>query len=252
MRLGVNIDHVATLRQARRGAWPDPVEAARACEQAGADSIVCHLREDRRHIQDQDVRRLNASIATRLNLEMSVAPSVVKTALAVKPAQVTLVPERRQELTTEGGLDVRKLSKKLTSLLRSFESHGIEASLFVDPVAGQLRAARDAGARIVELHTGRYANAKTAAARARGLETLAQATRLGKQLGLVVAAGHGLDYDNIGPITEIRDIEEANIGYAIIVRALWVGLEEAVKEMTALLSSRTPHPAGQLHDAHAR
>jgi len=239
MRLGVNIDHVATVRQARRGQFPDPVEAALLCEKAGADSIVCHLREDRRHIQDQDVRRLRRSIATRLNLEMSIAPGIVKAALAVKPDQVTFVPERRQELTTEGGLDVRKLAPRLRPLIGRFHRAGISVSLFVDPVARQIAAACDVGAPIIELHTGRYANAKTARAKMRELIALQDAARQGRALGLRVAAGHGLDYDNARPIARLRDIEELNIGFSIISRALWVGLPRAVKAMLARITPVT-------------
>ncbi len=235
MRLGVNIDHVATLRQARRGAAPDPVEAALICERAGAASVVCHLREDRRHIQDADVRRLRRRIRTALNLEMSIARSVVKTALAVRPDQVTLVPERRQELTTEGGLDAVRLQRRLAPLIRAFQRKQIAVSLFVDPAMRQLAAARDLGAEIVELHTGRYANARTAAARRRELDLLIRTAGQGRAMGLAVAAGHGLDYDNIRPIARMAAIEEVNIGFSIVTRALAVGLERAVREMAALL-----------------
>ena len=238
MRLGVNIDHVATVRQARRGTRPDPVEAALACERAGASSIVCHLREDRRHIHDADVRRLRRAITTRLNLEMSIAPDIVKAALAVRPDEVTLVPEQRHELTTEGGLDVARLSRRLKPLLGAFHTRSIAVSLFVDPVPRQLRAARQLGATRIELHTGRYANARTASARARELAILARAATLAKTLGLMVAAGHGLDYDTVRPVCGIPEIEELNIGFSIIARALSVGLAEAVKEMAALVAGR--------------
>ena len=241
MRLGVNIDHVATLRQARRGRWPDPVEAALTCERAGAQSIVCHLREDRRHIQDRDVRRLRRMIATRLNLEMSIAPDIVDAALAVKPSQVTLVPERRQELTTEGGLDAIKLSRTLRGLVREFAGRGIAVSVFVDPVLAQLEAARETGAGIVELHTGRYANATTPAARARAREALTRAAARGRALGLAVAAGHGLNYENIRGIAAIPEIEEVNIGFSIVTRALVVGLERAVSQMVEQLQLREAH-----------
>jgi pyridoxine 5-phosphate synthase len=235
MRLGVNIDHVATLRQARRGQRPDPVEAARICEQQGASSIVCHLREDRRHIQDRDVRRLRRAVSTRLNLEMSVARGIVAVALTVKPHQVTLVPERRQELTTEGGLDVARLRRALRPLVRSFQARGIGVSLFVDPVAEQLAAARETGAACVELHTGRYAATRSPAARVRALEALRNAAQRGRALGLAVAAGHGLDYENVAAVVRIPEIEEVNIGFSIITRALSVGLAAAVKEMVNLL-----------------
>ena len=241
MKLGVNIDHVATLRQARRGRLPDPVEAARVCERAGADSIVCHLREDRRHIQARDVRRLQGAIATRLNLEMSMAEAVIRMALAVRPRQVTLVPERRRELTIEGGLNVVRLADRLTEVVGRLMKAGIAVSLFVDPAAAQLNAAKRTGARIIELHTGRFANATTSAARARQLAALRRAAEQGRALGLSVAAGHGLDYDNVGPVLELPGVEELNIGYAIIVRALWVGLEQAVQEMADLIHHRTRH-----------
>ena len=241
MRLGVNIDHIATVRQARRGRVPDPVEAALVCERAGADSIVCHLREDRRHIQDDDVRRLRASVTTRLNLEMSIAEEIVRAALAVKPHQVTLVPERRRELTTEGGLDAPKLATRLRSVVGRLTDAGIGVSLFVDPVASQVSAAKRTGAAVIELHTGRYAEARSPSARSRELAALKRAAEQGRTLGLAVAAGHGLEYENVSPILEIPEIEELNIGYAIIVRALSVGLEQAVREMAGLVHQRTPH-----------
>ena len=240
MRLGVNIDHIATVRQARRGRWPDPIEAALTCERAGASSIVCHLREDRRHIQDRDVRQLRRTIATHLNLEMCIAKNVVAVALAVKPDQVTLVPERRQELTTDGGLDVAKLSRQLKPLVRRFRERVLEVSLFIDPVRRQVQAAHDVGATIIELHTGRYANASTAARQQRELQALRKAIALSRQVGLRVAAGHGLDYDNIGAIVALDEVEEVNIGFSIITRALSVGLEQAVKEMIACIA---PHPS---------
>ena len=230
MRLGVNIDHIATLRQARRGASPDPVEAARLCLRAGADSIVCHLREDRRHIQDEDVRRLLRA-TPRVNLEMSIAPEIVRLALRFHPAQVTLVPERRQELTTEGGLDVRRLARRLRAVIREFRDARIGVSLFIEPNTAHLEQARAVGATTVELHTGRYANTKTAAARRRQLEILRRASQRGRALGLAVAAGHGLDYDNVRGVAAIPEIEELNIGFSIISRALTVGLAPAVREM---------------------
>jgi pyridoxine 5-phosphate synthase len=241
MRLGVNVDHIATLRQARRGRLPDPVEAALACERAGADSIVCHLREDRRHIQDEDVRRLRAAVTSRLNLEMSIAEEIVRVALALKPHQVTLVPERRRELTTEGGLDAVKLSKRLQAVVGRFRNAGIAVSLFVDPVPTQVKAAKRTGAATIELHTGGYATAATPSARARELAALHRAAEQGRALGLAVAAGHGLDYDNVGTILEIPEIEELNIGYAIIVRALSVGLKRAVAEMADLVHQGVTH-----------
>lgn len=241
MRLGVNIDHIATIRQARRGQHPDPVEAARICERSGAQGIVCHLREDRRHIQEDDVRRLRRAVTTRLNLEMSIAREIVAFALAVKPDQVTLVPERRLELTTEGGLDVARLFRTLRPLIRNVQERGVDVSLFIDPDQDQMDAAAASGATIVELHTGRYANARTGRARARERAALSAAARRGRVLGLSVAAGHGLDYENVRGIARIPEIEEANIGFSIIGRALTVGLERAVKDMVTLLQRQQAH-----------
>jgi pyridoxine 5-phosphate synthase len=240
MRLGVNIDHIATVRQARRGRVPDPVEAARVCEVAGADSIVCHLREDRRHIQDDDVRRLRGAIATRLNLEMSIAEPVMRMAIALKPDQATLVPERRQELTTEGGLDAVRLEPRLQRVVARLREAGIGVSLFIDPVEAQVEAARRTGASAIELHTGRYAEAPEDGRRAE-LAAIRRAAERARSLGLTVAAGHGLDYANTGPVTDIREIEELNIGYAIIVRALSVGLDQAVREMAAFAHGDPAH-----------
>lgn len=237
MRLGVNVDHVATVRQARRGALPDPVEAALACQRAGANSIVCHLREDRRHIHDRDVARLLKALRIPLNLEMSIAADVVAVALRLKPAQVTLVPERRQELTTEGGLDVAGLQRKLKPLVRQFQERHIVVSLFVDPQKRQLEASTGIGARVVELHTGGYATSRNPAARTTALQALQQGTTTARGLGLAVAAGHGLDYENVKPIVAIPRIEELNIGFSIISRALFVGIEQAVRDMNALLKS---------------
>jgi pyridoxine 5-phosphate synthase len=239
MRLGVNVDHIATVRQARRGTFPDPIEAALICQRAGADSIVCHLREDRRHIQDEDVRRLKRELSIPLNLEMSIAKEIVKVALDVKPSQVTLVPERRQELTTEGGLDVVRLEKRLRPLIKIFETNGIRVSLFVDPVRDQLRMSQDVGTSIVELHTGGYATATDTRGRERELAALQRAAVWGREAGLSVAAGHGLNYDNIRPIIEIPEIEEVNIGFSIISRALFSGLERAVRDMAELLKRKT-------------
>lgn len=233
----MNIDHVATVRQARQGSAPDPVEAARACEHAGADAIVCHLREDRRHIQDQDVARLLKAVKIPLNLEMSIAPDVVKAALQFGPYQVTLVPERRRELTTEGGLDVIRLANPLRRLIRTFCQRGIRVSLFVDPASRQLEAAADVGADTVELHTGRYANSppKTKP-RVRELAMLYFSARHAAGLGLAVAAGHGLDYQNVKAIAAMPSIEELNIGFSIISRAMFVGMERAVRDMRRLIN----------------
>lgn len=239
MRLGVNIDHIATVRQARGGRAPDPIQAAALCEQAGAESIVCHLREDRRHIQDQDVRRLKRAVTTRLNLEMSAAKEIVRVALRVRPAQVTLVPERRHELTTEGGLEVQAQVRRLRALIRTFHAEGIEVSLFIDPRRDQLEAARAAGARVIELHTGRYANAPGGGRQAHELAALQRAAAMANALGLAVAAGHGLDYGNVRGVAGIAGIEELNIGFAIVARAVFVGLEAAVREMISAMGPRT-------------
>lgn len=237
MRLGVNIDHIATVRQQRRGEIPDPVAAALVCEQAGARSIVCHLREDRRHIQSADVQRLKRVITTRLNLEMSIAPAIVAVALRIRPWQVTLVPERRQELTTEGGLDAVRLRRGLRPLIRRFQDRGIGVSLFVDPTRPQLEAAREVGASIIELHTGRYGDA-AGRQQVKELEALRRSTAHAKGLGLCVAAGHGLDYENVRGVAAIEDIEELNIGFSIVSKALFVGLEAAVRDMVALMAVR--------------
>jgi pyridoxine 5-phosphate synthase len=239
IRLGVNIDHVATVRQARLGFVPDPVAAALACERAGADSIVCHLREDRRHIQDRDVARLLTHLAIPLNLEMSMAPDVVEAALRLRPQQVTLVPERRRELTTEGGLDAVRLASRLRRLVGAFHKRGIQVSLFIDPIAAQVQAAADTGARIVELHTGAYANSPTPARRAQALKALGRAARQARTHGLAVAAGHGLDYHHVKAVARIVEIEELNIGFSIIARAVFVGIERAVRQMSALLQRDT-------------
>ena len=252
MRLGVNIDHVATLRQQRRGRLPDPVEAALVCERAGASSIVCHLREDRRHIQDDDVRRLKRAIHIPLNLEMSIADKIVEVALSVGSSQVTLVPERRRELTTEGGLDAAKLARKLQPLIGTFHRRGITVSLFIDPIPAQVQAAERIGARVIELHTGRFAGATTANARRRELDAMTRAAQLGRSLGLTIAAGHGLDYDNIGPVVAIPEIEEVNIGFSIITRALTVGLEPAVREMVDLISRGNQRPRTGLRERPAK
>ena len=236
IRLGVNIDHIATLRQARRGIFPDPVKAALLCEKAGADHIVCHLREDRRHIQDQDVRRLLDSLRTHLDLEMSLNPGIVAIAKRLRPRVATLVPERRQELTTEGGLDVSKQMARVQKTVETLEASGIRVSLFVDPSGQQILACRKGGARLIELHTGSYATARTAASRRRALQRLKETARFAKALGLRVAAGHGLDYNNVVSVARIPEIEELNIGYSIITRALFVGIGQAVRQMRRLIS----------------
>jgi pyridoxine 5-phosphate synthase len=238
MRLHVNIDHVATVRQARGTSYPDPVWAATLCELAGAHGITCHLREDRRHIQDRDLEVLRRTVRTVLNLEMAATPEMVAIARRVRPDYVTLVPEKRDERTTEGGLDV-VAAAGLREVVAELQGDGIEVSLFIDPVAGQIRAAGAVGARRIELHTGHYAEARGEAEEAE-LERLAQAAEEGVSLGLHVAAGHGLDYANVEPVALIPGIEEANIGHALIARAVFVGLDRAVRDMLALCRSELP------------
>lgn len=234
-KLGINVDHVATLRQARREKDPDPVLAAQICEGAGADSIVAHLREDRRHIHDLDVKQLREVIKTRFNLEMSIDPGIVKIACSLKPDQVTLVPERRREVTTEGGLDVVRNFSKIQNALRLLSSKGIEVSLFIDPIQKQILKAKEMGIPMIELHTGRYAKAVTKSAVNRELKQLIAMTQVAQSLGLRVNAGHGLNYVNTKAVAQIPGIEELNIGHAVISRAVFVGLERAVKEMIELI-----------------
>ena len=234
IRLGVNVDHVATVRQARRGTEPDPVELALLCEQAGADSIVAHLREDRRHIQDYDAARLRKRLRTALNLEMGISPDVVSVALRIAPKQVTLVPEKRQELTTEGGLDVAGQLEKVRRTLKRFHARGIEVSLFIDPDLKQVAAAHRVGARIIELHTGAYANA---AKKGPELRHLVAAARAARREGLIVAAGHGLTTANVRPVAAIAEVEELNIGHSIVARALTVGIAKAVREMKETMNA---------------
>lgn len=234
-KLGVNVDHVATIRQARRTIEPDPVIAAAICEMAGCDSIVAHLREDRRHIQDRDVVILRKSVSTRFNLEMSIHREIVGIARRIRPHQATLVPEKRQELTTEGGLDIVGNLRQINGVVDSLKEKGIDVSLFIDPDNSQIEASKKAGVNIIELHTGNYADAKDAAAAAKELERLKRAVKLGRELGLVVNAGHGLNYQNAAAVARINGIEELNIGHSIISRAVMVGLGRAVKEMKDLI-----------------
>ena len=230
LRLGVNIDHVATVRQARGTAYPDQLEAARLCELAGADGITVHLREDRRHIQDGDVFALRRHLRIRLNLEMANAPGIVAIALKVRPDEACLVPEKRQELTTEGGLDVAGQFEPLRRTVRRLAAAGIEASLFVDPDPAQLEAAARTRAPFVELHTGAYCGASGAAAR-RELERLVAGARLAHKLGLRVNAGHGLNLENIGGALRMPFLDTLNIGHSIVARAVLVGMAAAVREM---------------------
>jgi pyridoxine 5-phosphate synthase len=232
--LGVNIDHVATLRQARRIDYPDPVHAALLAEQSGADSITLHLREDRRHIQDRDVTLLRRLLQTRMNLEMAVTAEMIRIASEVRPQDCCLVPESREEVTTEGGLDVRAQAARIDDACKALAAAGVRVSLFIDPDTAQIEAARRVGAPVIELHTGTYANA-SGAARVHELERVRTAAALGASLGLVVNAGHGLNYHNVEPIAAIPQIVELNIGHAIIARAVFDGLPKAVREMKDLM-----------------
>jgi pyridoxine 5-phosphate synthase len=231
MRLCINVDHVATLRQARGGNEPDPVTAAQVCEVAGADGIVFHLREDRRHINDRDLRLLRETVKTKLDLEMAATDEIVGIALNTLPELVTLVPERRAELTTEGGLNARAQLLRLREVIRTLHGRSIKVSLFLDPVIDQIDAAHEVGADIIELHTGEYANARHKREIHAQLEALRGAASHARSLGLAVNAGHGLNYLNIEPIRAIEEIEEVSIGHAIISHAMFVGLERAVREM---------------------
>ena len=235
-RLHVNVDHIATLRQARREAFPDPVAWALAAERAGAQGITCHLRKDRRHFQDADVARLRAEITTLLNLETSLDPEMIEHAFSSGADAFCLVPENRQEVTTEGGLDVGAELPRLREAVPALAERGGAVSLFVNPDPPQLDASREAGATFVELHTGRYANAR-GAARERELGRLHEAALHASAIGLRVNAGHGLDYDNVAPIAQLPRVEELNIGFAIVARSVWVGVAAAVSEMRALIET---------------
>jgi pyridoxine 5-phosphate synthase len=239
--LGVNVDHIATLRQARGTRYPDPVQAALLAEQAGADSITVHLREDRRHIQDADLPILQSLLQTRMNLELAVAPEIIAIACRIRPADCCLVPERRAELTTEGGLDVSRHFDAVADACSQFRAHGIRAGLFIDADERQIEAAVRTGAPVIELHTGGYADAATGEQRAAELFRIAGAARLAAAAGLEVHAGHGLNYHNVGPIAAIADIVELNIGHAIVARAVFTGLATAVADMKQLMrDARTP------------
>jgi pyridoxine 5-phosphate synthase len=234
IRLGINIDHVATLRQARRVSYPDPLYAALIAEQAGADSITLHLREDRRHIQDHDVHRMRAALQTRMNLEMAATDEMIAIAREVRPQDVCLVPEKRAEVTTEGGLDVAGQKARLSECVAALREKGIRVSMFIDPDPEQLDASREIGAPVVELHTGAYAEA-TGERRATEFMRLVEAARHGSQVGLTVHAGHGLHYHNVQPVAAVPEIVELNIGHAIIARAVFDGLAAAVREMRRLM-----------------
>ncbi|NEX17660.1 MAG: pyridoxine 5'-phosphate synthase [Halochromatium sp.] len=233
--LGVNIDHIATIRAARGTRYPEPIQAALVAEQAGADAITLHLREDRRHIQDRDVHLLKGILQTRMNLEMAATPEMVQIACEVRPADCCLVPERREELTTEGGLDVAGQIGKLTEQAARLAEAGVRVSLFIDPDPVQLDAAVEIGAPVVEIHTGRYADAATPKVRAEELQRIAAAVVHGQQLGLQVNAGHGLDYPNVEAVAALPGVRELNIGHAIVARALFSGLASAVAEMKRLM-----------------
>jgi pyridoxine 5-phosphate synthase len=233
--LGVNIDHVATVRQARRTVEPDPVWAAAMCELGGADQITVHLREDRRHIQDRDLEILVKTVRTRVNLELAVEADVVNIACKLKPACACLVPERREEVTTEGGLDVAGKLKRVTETVKRLNGEGIEVSLFIDAEPKQIEAAAKSGAPFIEIHTGEYAHAVKAADLKKRIEKIAAGARLAQKLGLQVNAGHGLTYQNVQPIARIAGMQELNIGHSIVSRALFVGLTEAVREMKRLI-----------------
>lgn len=235
--LGVNIDHVATLRQARGTRYPSPIQAALMAESAGADSITLHLREDRRHIQDQDVEILRRSLQTKMNLEMAVTDEMIGIALRVRPQDACLVPEKREELTTEGGLDVAGQFDRVKQACTSLGQAGIRVSLFINPERDQLDAAKAAGAPVVEIHTGQYADAEDEAAQQAEFARIQVAAAYGAGIGLQVNAGHGLHYHNVQPVAAIPQIRELNIGHAIVGHALFVGWENAVREMKALMTA---------------
>ena len=234
-RLGVNVDHVATLRQARKARYPDPVTAAALAELGGAHQITLHLREDRRHVQDRDLRILRDTVQTSLNLEMAAAADLVKIAYEIKPDVATLVPERREELTTEGGLDVVGQRDSLRKVVRTLRDADIEVSLFIDPDIDQVRAAHKTDATHIELHTGRYSDARGARERELELARIVDCAKAGAKLGLYVAAGHGLHYQNVEAVAQIPEVLELNIGHSIVARAVLVGMERAVREMLALM-----------------
>lgn len=230
-KLCVNVDHVATVRQARMIDAPDPLEAALIAEKAGAHGITIHLREDRRHIQDRDVARVKKSISTKLNLEMATAPDIIEIALKTRPWQVTFVPERRREITTEGGLDITRGQRKLKNAIKRFQEKKILVSLFIDPAEEQVNAALDLGADAIEINTGQYSEATTMRARSAELKKIRAAADMSRKLGIVTHAGHGLNLENVAPVAAMPEIEELNIGHSIISRAIMVGMREAVREM---------------------
>jgi len=234
IRLGVNVDHVATVRQARRVDVPDPVEAALLAETAGADGITVHLREDRRHIQERDVQLMRERLQTKLNLEMAVTPTMLAFAENLRPDDACFVPEKREELTTEGGLDVVSHRQKIREATQRLQSIGVRVSLFVDPETAQIDASHDAGAHAVEIHTGAYCNAM-GVEHGKQLQAIVEAAKFAQSLGLEVHGGHGLNYDNVLAIAKISEMVELNIGHSIIARAVMVGIEQAVREMKDLI-----------------
>lgn len=238
VRLAVNVDHFATLRQARRSQEPEPVLVALLAEQAGASGIVTHLRGDRRHIQERDLRLLREVIKTKLNLEMAATEEMKKIALKIKPDVVSLVPERPEELTTEGGLDVIRHRSQLAPFIQALKKGGIRVSIFVDPVEEQIKACSQVGVNLIEINTGRYAELQPGSERNKALEAVRVAASLAKELGLEVHAGHGIDYHNVRPIVAIPEIEELSIGFAIVARSAVVGIEKAVRDMLRLLERR--------------
>ena len=236
-KLGVNVDHVATLRQARGGIEPCLVLAASVCEDAGCDSIVAHLREDRRHVNDADIKLLKEKVKKRFNLEMSINKEIVEIAKKIKPHQSTLVPERREELTTEGGMSVIKYKKKIREAVSSLKKSGIEVSIFIDPDKNEISAAKDIGAEAIEIHTGKYCLARTKVAIDQEYNNIKDAVEYALRLGFIVNAGHGLDYENVKRIAGIKGINELNIGHSIISRAMFTGLYKAVRDMKVLAGS---------------
>jgi len=235
MKLSINIDHIATLREARKESSPDPVIAAGICELAGVDGIVCHLREDRRHINDRDLRILRDVVKTKLDLEMAATDEMVKIAIMTKPEMVTLVPEKREEITTEGGLDITRYKTKISDAIDKIKEHNIKVSLFIDPQPENVDLALEVGSDLIEIHTGLFANTIDVSQKIIELEKIRQIANLAKELGIGVNAGHGLNYLNIISLANIEDIDEVSIGHAIIARAVFTGLERAVKEMLEVI-----------------
>ncbi len=240
MRLCINVDHVATLRQARKELEPDPVVAAAICELAGVDGIVCHLREDRRHINDRDLRLLKETVKTKLDLEMAATDEMVKIACSIKPDLITLVPEKREEITTEGGLNINSAKDRISDAIDAVKNAGIKASVFIEPEAENVDLALEVGADLIEIHTGRFANIKEEEEIILELERIRRTALLAKELGLGVNSGHGLNYLNIVPIANIPEIDEVSIGHSILARAVFVGLDRAVKEMLEIIRRIRP------------